>query len=509
MSTVETRGQIMGEPTVEISDHARKRMAEMFVDDDEVIDAVLHPDLNQPALDPDNPNRRIATKGRIRAVYAHEDNHRLVVCTVVWEGTRSRADGPPTTVPNKPSNRVFIDKLQLWGCSVGRKRGDLLQMRTPGGHLLQVRPAGIKKGNSSHTLIEAYKSLGVSAEEFWSRTEKVRLPRERLHAVPSALAAPPPAEPDPVKRLVAFRDGEPDDAKAVATVEETTPSKTTAPEPTLTSHAGRVLAYYRGHPGETPAIADVAKAIGLRQVSTSNSAAELARLGLLERTGRGLYRYRRWGESDAAKEEAQRNLEWATDPKNWPKEHRRQALHAGSVSARVLAYYRERQGQAFTAAQVIEALGVKADTAEGAIYYHLETGRLEKVKKGLYRWVGVAKETPPVDEVVEPEVVEPDETPVTYTLPAGSTSAESDPLQRLDAIQRRLDAEPPAPAPVEVAPAPAPAPAKAPPATIEDEVDALLDLLVPGGLKARHLSIAARWVDATVELIRATRGGDA
>lgn len=466
----------------------------MRVDEPEVVDAVREPEVDQP----DNGHGgRIAVKGRLKVVYRVDDGKRVVL-TVLWEGTGDRSEGPLTHVPNKPSNRVFIEKLELWGCTIGRKRSDWVQIRTPGGRLLEVRPAGYSKGNPAKTLIEAYRSLGVSAEEFWARTVKVRPQRERVHAAPADLKfprhTPEPTEPEPAP---------------ASAVDEKRP-------PQIDSIGGRVFAYYRGHPGEICDVEMVARDLGIEPRRVKQSLYFLHRDGHLEKVGALRYRYRRWGETDAAKASARADLAYAVDPANrlpdtGPRSTRtppvkRRPLTAltepkmgltNGVTDMVFNYYRDRPGEILSMQTIATELGAATQQVNNAAGHLARTGRLEKVARGAYRY------------------------------PAG------DPLQRLDAIQARLDGAVPAepepspdrdPTPTDPLPVPEPEPVPvgARPATgahmatqapirrngsgsVDDEIDALLELLVPGGLRARHLPVAAAWVAATRELLTLTR----
>jgi hypothetical protein len=478
-------GDVDAVPVV-LSGHARQRIDEMSVDETEVINAIREAEITQPT--PAGPGRRVAIKGRLRVVYARHPTETSVI-TVVWQNRYARSDGPMTPVPNQPSNRSVHDKMILWGCTPGRRRGDYLQMRTPTGELIEVRPPGIGGTNSSRTLSEVYRLLRVSAEVFWNRTEKVRPPRERIHATPSALT--PPADPPPKPKEI--------DMSAVPS----NPTSPAAPEPPpLSSHTGRVLAYFRAHPGVVVPLADLRRPLGLDAKQIQNSAAFLARDGHLQRAGRGEYKYLRWGESDAAKAQAQKDLAWVTDPANrpGPTPPKPRVKQPNAASARILAYFAARPGQGFTARQAADALDLEYKQVSNSVQAHHRAGRLrrgEHTGEYLFPATGDAGPVDPVDAI-------------------------TDPLAKLDAIQQRLNAtaeqeDPPMPPPAltvaanntpEVDPNAYVAKRTVTPvvhASLDDEIDALLELLVPGGLKARHLRLGAEVCDAIRRLLEATR----
>lgn len=462
------------ERTVILTDHARQRMASMRVDESEVIDAVRFPDMLLP--DQRNPNARVASKGRLRVPYEPRGSGDVVI-TVYWKDTERREDGPTTPIPNKVGNRAFIDQLLLWGATTGRRRGDFQQMRLPDGTLFDVRPPHLHAGNSSKRITAAYRLLDVSAEQFWSRTERIKLPRERVHTTsptPSPTAAP----------------------VETPTNGQAAPPATTwsdIPEPERETHPGRVLAYFRGHPGKVMGATDgLVERLGLDRRAVAGALGELARAGHLQRVKRGKYKYLRWGETDEQKQQAQEDLAWVTDPANRPTAVRRQTTTMPTMSdesKQILRYYAERPGQAISIAEVAASVGITHQITTSRIMNHLYVGRLERVSPGRYRYVSdrYAAEHP--------------------TVPA----TPDDPLERLDAIQARIDADTPAvvdePEP-EPAPEPADAPAPAPVVyeSYEDEVDALLALAVPAGVRARHLALAAQWCDLTRQLLEATRG---
>lgn len=478
---------------IDISPHARKRMQEMLVDDTEVLDTVEHPEVDKPSMQ--EPDRRLAKKGRLCVVYASGKDRRTV-CTVLWDNKTNgvRADGPASHVPNQISNRAFHEKLLLWGCTGGRKRGDLLYMRTPGGDQLSIRPPGYRAGNSAKAIIGAYRSLGVSAEEFWARTEKIRPPRERVHATPAALAAIPTKE-----------------TPVTAPEPQPTAQPTTTP-PRLTSTAGRVYAYYRGHPGETPSSDQVAEALHLTVHAAINAAGALHRNGHLERVGPGQYRYRRWGETEAAKAQAQRDLAAVLDPANLPpppaKATRKRRL--GGAAQAVLDFYQAQPGVIIKSPTIAKATGHNVKTVQNAQQRLHQSGILQRGdKRGHYFY----SEKPAPDGPTPPELID-------------------DPIQRLAAIQRRIDSERDQPAdepaqptetPVadEVAPVTRPVttvaavdswvpaslavPPAPDPVDLDDEIDTVFELLVPGRIKARHFILAQRWYAATQELLEATR----
>lgn len=501
-------------------------MAQMHVDEPEVFDTVREPEVDKP--DGQGNDNRIARKGRIAVVYEPEGNRKKVV-TVLWEGRDDRSEGPPTHVPNKPSNRVFLDKLQLWGCTVGRKRSDWVQVRTPNGQILEVRPAGYSKGNPARTLVEGYRAVGASAEEFWARTTKVRPPRERVHAAPSDFkfprdpagsSGPPPPEP--------AGSPAPNGHK---------------PLPDIDTVSGRVMAYYRAYANEVPKVDVVARELGVEVDRVKAVLYFLAADGHLQKVGPNQYTHKVWGQTDAHKAKAQADLAYATDPVNRlpepvrrPRKGAKKKVKAATVAAPprngvpirpgyqsgatgvVLDHYRAHAGEWLTMPDVAADLGLPLKTINNAVGNLGRTGRLEKGKRGIYRF--------PAVEV-------------------GTTTA-ADPLARLDAIQARLEGNddtpvapvdndeptvPPEPEP-EPEPAPPPVPrsepapvvALRPPVTfddqqtawlrgedvtaqpsVDDEIDALLELLVPNGLKARHLATAASWVVATRNLLELTR----
>lgn len=334
----------------------------MGLDDDEILDALERPEMVLPDVEHDD--RRIAVKGRLRVVYA--DTPDPVVCTVLWNGQPSREAGPTTAVPNRVSNRALLDKLDLWGCNTGRRRGDFLQVRTPTGHLIEVRPADSTRPNPAKVTDDIYRLLAVSPETFWSRTTRVRPTRPRIHAVPSPT---PPVSSSPE------------------------PPLSTAPQP---------------HRAPTP-----------------------------KDRGRGL----------------------------------------GAGSKAVLDYFAAHPGEYLTARQVADAAGIPVKKTENAIGTLHRRDVLTKVAHGTY-----------VYAVVDDEA--------------------ADPIERLRAIAATRPEPPPPP------PAAAPAPAPTPPvparpvvqhANLDDEIDAALELLVPGGVRARHLPAAAAWVDATRKLLEAVR----
>lgn len=463
--------------------HARERMTEMGLDELEVIDAVENPERTEP--DRLHADRRLAIKGRLRVVYA-PDGDRTSVCTVLWHDAASREEGPKTPVPNLPSNRAVYDQLRLWGCTPGRRRPDRVRMRTPTGQLIDIRPPGFDLYNTTAELTAVYRSLGVTAERFWAQTMPVRWPRER---------SMPRLSPT---------------SKENSLTNEAKP-KSTAAMPSLGSQAGRVLAYYRAHPNEIVPIDQVAEAVSLHRNLINAAQATLVAAGLLERVTTGRYRWS--GEqNDADRAKAAQDLAWVTDPANRPvsrltvgepaprpRDVNNREPRYGETSAALLDYYQSRPGETIRVAEAAAALGVDVKTATNAIRSHCQYGRLTKTGRGLYL----------------------------YSATNGSAAVTDDPIEQLRqlAAAEPEPAEPePEPAPAEPAPVPvvAPAPVVAPVVAndadrwlerhtgittdnLDDEIDALFELLVPNGIKARHLDIASHWCDLTRALLRSTR----
>jgi hypothetical protein len=510
-----------GDSHITIHDHARRRMDEMGVHEPEVIDAVRHPELTAP--DKEHADRRVAVKGRLRVVYSPEKNRhgvpvpdRQIVVTVMWEnGAAGRAAGPTTHVPNKVSNRAFYDRLIIWGCTPGRRRSDYVQMRTPSGQLIEVRhPDGVSKGNTTRTIIDAIKAVGASgAEEFWGRTEKVRPARERVHATPAELAV--------------IR---PENGTAEPVV--TTPTK---PEPSLETVAGRVLAYYRGHPNTVPPKERVAEQLGYSVMAISNACYALVRDGHLEKASPGKYRYRRWGESPAAKQKAQDALRWVTDPANRPPPpkprgprgpYRRKTGVNTGITERVFDYYRSRAGEVPPMAAIAELFDVDIKVVNNAVLNLRASGRLQRVRRGEYVYPATngtpPRPAPATDPLARLDQIQrrlAAETDAEVTDMPDDDSGQPDPIEQLRSIAAGYDATMSEPEPVvdaadqNAARAPQTAAsgehgtaAPSPPvhATIDDEIDAVLDLLVPR-LRARHLRLAAEWTEVTHRLLTATR----
>lgn len=208
----------------------------------------------------------------------------------------------------------------------------------------------------------------------------------------------------------------------------------------------------------------------------------LCRDGHLQRSGRGRYRYRRWGESEAAKAQAARDLAWVTDPANFPKPIKRKTLpfRVGSTTSKAFAVLGASPGKPFTSHTLAAELGVHHKTAHNALYSLYQTGRIKR-GSGFGEYFVPAPPTP-----------------------APAPEPTDDPLERLEAIQARLDDDQPTPT------EPAPAVIEPPTvpvvhASIDDEIDALLELLVPGGLKARYFDHGHRWYLATRDLLEAVR----
>jgi hypothetical protein len=446
---------------ITISPHAQRRMNEMLVDETEVIDAVTAPELDAP--DKDNEGRRVAVKGRLRVVHVPQGDDQ-VVCTVLWQGKASRAEGPTTSVPNNISNRAFYEKLILWGCNTGRKRGDMIYIRTPKGDQLRIRPPGYSAGNSKIAISGAYKSLGVSAEEFWARTEPVKPARERLHATPGAL-------------------------KSVPSVKEATvaaPARPKVPSaPKLDTQVGRVYAYLRGYPGVETTTATIAQGTGLTHAATANSTQWLVAQGHIERTRVGHFRYRRWGESEAARKQAAENLAWVTDPANFaqPQAAIRRAVspptqpgkpRMGRRMKEMLAIYQKRPGEIIRPIEISERLGISIRRASQSAAALVNSGYLAKGDKRGHYFYPAPADTPEPEQPDEPTTVDVGPVDVSPAVEAPPT-----PVREASVV--------------------------AAPASLDDEIDTFLELLVPGGLRARHFDIGHRWYLVTRELLEATR----
>lgn len=78
--------------TCTFSFHAAERMMQMGVTAEEVVDALADPETTyRSSLRHDDPERRIATRGRLAVVYSDVTHH---VITVLWNRADSREDGP-------------------------------------------------------------------------------------------------------------------------------------------------------------------------------------------------------------------------------------------------------------------------------------------------------------------------------------------------------------------------------------------------------------------------------
>jgi hypothetical protein len=305
--------------TIEYTPHCLERMEEMSVSAEEVEAVLEHPDLDRPSKE--HPDRQMATKGRLVVVYQPRPYRCHLAITTYWAKTDDRSEGPSTHVPVRPSNRVFLEKLALWGCTPGRRRGDLLRMRAPDGTLFEVRPPMFSQGNSAYMIRDAYAALGVTAEQFWSRETKVRPRREpvRVERTPlrsagkktpaspvvvrylkaGAPLAPAP-EPDPVDRLLAFRDGEPE------------PAAKARPQPNRGSRHSQVLDWFKLRPASAYDAAAIAEDVEFDIQFVRLACAKLCRDGLLQRVTRGHYRLAVIDENDTDRRLAEINAELAT-----------------------------------------------------------------------------------------------------------------------------------------------------------------------------------------------------
>lgn len=270
---------------VRITTHAWARIAVMKVSPAQVIDTV-----ENPAVDIPNFNDRMATKGRLTVVYSIDHGKRIVQ-TVRWSGAETGYEEwedrfrPEPLLPECPAeptaNGVLLAKLELWGCNEGRRSDDFVHVRTPSGTVVRIRPAAHLKETSPATIDRLCELLGVGAEEFWTRTTKVRPPRERLFAPrPQARRLKAVEVDDPIEQLRALARATP--------VPKPRPAQSKRGRPRGQASLA-VIAYFEDRPGAVHSIEAVADSIGLDQSPVRKACGDLCRDGRLIRVARGRY----------------------------------------------------------------------------------------------------------------------------------------------------------------------------------------------------------------------------
>lgn len=295
---------------LEISSHAWSRIAELKLDVEEVMAAVDEPEHDVPFK-----GRRLATKGRVTVWYDWLADGRKIACTVLWAGRetdyRVWADGadPLVVVPEAgtepveeptgpPSamNEIFLSQLELWGGVRGRLVNGYVHV-VLNGVQLRVRPAGHPVETPAAVADKAYALLGVTPETFWSRTTRLRPPRERLFA-PRA-KAPVVATPrrvvangrTPVPETEAFRFAVAAAVDAAGQPCAKPGAKAGRKRRKLSGRAAQILGYFRERPGAILDMADVADEIEADIQAVRLGCSALCRAGYLQRVRRGGYRY--------------------------------------------------------------------------------------------------------------------------------------------------------------------------------------------------------------------------
>lgn len=279
--------------SVDIATHAWARISEMKLTLADVVEAVTAPDHDRAHSK--LQSRRLATKGGVTAVYSEVGGGRKLIHTVVKAGkehsygwhhdTPEQIEAPADTEQLRTMNDILLEKLKLWGCHEGRRSSDFVHILFPGGAKLRVRPAEHLMETTSATADRIYELLGVTPEAFWSRTTKVRLPRERIHVPRSGQRVDPkPAEvthlfgsnpPDPVERLRAFRDAG--------------PRKRGRPPKGTVTYAAALLDFFEQRPGAPFGVDALADAVGIGRGAVLSTCSTLHRQGRIERVGRGRY----------------------------------------------------------------------------------------------------------------------------------------------------------------------------------------------------------------------------
>jgi len=308
------------EVAVQLTPHAWARLKEMGLRLDDVMVALAEPEFDRP--DQWDPTRRKAKREKVEVLYSVEGDQRIVI-TVLWSGEasgyerweqrddpQSRADTalerllepvpePSPVEGSSAMNGIFLSQLALWGCTEGRRNADWVHVRTPGGTLIKVRPAGHRSETKAEVADRAYELLGVTPEQFWSRTTKVRGPRERLFA-PRPVRTPRPVEP--VTQL--FEQREP--------VTSTVTKRKRGRGRPRGAATEAVLDFFESRPTAVLGLRDLAEQLGIDQEACRRSVAGLSRSGRLLRLGRNRYQLASTAGSESERRLAQINSELAS-----------------------------------------------------------------------------------------------------------------------------------------------------------------------------------------------------
>lgn len=297
MTDVVSRPAQAQSPMDDLSPHVWARTSEMQIGVGDVYDTLDHPETDVPA----HYNRRLACKGRIGVVYKVVGDRKVVVTVLpkltAYAHYARGADGGAVLIEPEPEaaqqdmvergplapsmNQLFLDQLELWGATFGRRHDAWVYVRMPGGGQLAVRPAGYTEDTTTDTAEKAYRMLGVSAKQFWQRTTKARTPRERVYV-------PPPGRS---RATNGNGNGQAKTGRRVKLVEPAKPAKTGRRGPTKAgSAADKILQYFRSRPGEQLDFATVADATGIEVQIVRLRCGVLAKKGLLQRVGWGNYR---------------------------------------------------------------------------------------------------------------------------------------------------------------------------------------------------------------------------
>lgn len=365
-------------------------------------------------------------------------------------------------VPTKPSNRRVILQAEEWGCEIRPSHNhDWIVAVTPGGVPVDLRPAQCHTGTPASSVRKLAAGLGLSVSEFWSRP---LTPAERPLDPPDGSILPAPSPRPPGEFVAAAR-------LIVTLIDQACPPAALADAARAAREAGQGT-LYQDFADEFDRFADALCADTAdpdqltERITTMLTALPDAAAAPPDPIDAADAAYRaRVGDDEPVLPTAR--------------------THERGISTRVLTYLIEA-GEPRTSDAIAAALGISRTQAGSAGSYLVKIHAADRIKSGVF--VAVPRRAPDTTVGIDVNVAQSrqDVTPAPAERIASVTALVTPPTQVDD-----LDA----------------GPSVDRTGSIDEEVEAVLDLLFPQGMtiRAHDLRRIIAWTEQTKALLREVR----